>query len=184
MGSSRKVTHSVGIEQLKLLLLNDSILYPIYIKFARRVLEPIRLEFHTPEVAFPVEWVDVKTGKKTIGIAFTIPKAPQQLAAAPLVSVAAAKPAARSDRLEAWLAGQTVKFQTAYAGLTNTSGPSGNHLASAVAQAILKYVAGKPGREKALLATRHRIATTKEAVKDRAGYSYKQLVSALGKEFG
>jgi hypothetical protein len=52
-----------------------------------------------------------------------------------------------------------------------------------VAQAILKHVAGKPDREKALFATRHRIATTKEAVKDRAGYSYKQLVAALGREF-
>ena len=47
----------------------------------------------------------------------------------------------------------------------------------------MRHVAGKPDREKALFATRHRIATTKEAVKDKAGYSYKQLVSALGKEF-
>ena len=38
-------------------------------------------------------------------------------------------------------------------------------------------------REKVLFATRHRIATTKEAVKDRAGYSYKKLVAALGREF-
>jgi len=27
------------------------------------------------------------------------------------------------------------------------------------------------------------VATTKEAVKDKAGYSYKQLVTALGREF-
>ena len=32
-------------------------------------------------------------------------------------------------------------------------------------------------------ATRHRIATTKEAVKDKASYSYKQLATALGREF-
>lgn len=47
----------------------------------------------------------------------------------------------------------------------------------------MKHVAGKHDREKVLFATRHRIATTKEAVKDRAGYSYKQLVAALGREF-
>ena len=34
-----------------------------------------------------------------------------------------------------------------------------------------------------MFATRHRVATTKEAVKDRAEYSYKQLVAALGREF-
>ena len=183
MGEGRTVTHSVGIEQLKQLLLNDAALYPIYTEFARRVLEPIRLEFHAPTVAFPVEWEGTKTGKKTTGIKFTIPKAQQRLAAAPVASVGAAKPTARPDRFAAWLAGQSAKLQTAYAGLTSSSGPSGNQLAPAVAQAILKYVAGKPDREKALFATRHRIATTKEAVKDRAGYSYKQLVVALGREF-
>ena len=183
LGSSRTVTHSVGIEQLKLLLLNDAALYPIYTEFARRVLEPIRLEFHAPTVAFPVEWEGVKTGKKTTGIKFTIPKAQQQLAAAPVASAAAAKPTARPDKFAAWLAGQTVKLQTAYAGLTGNSGASANHLAPAVAQAILKYVAGKPDREKALFTTRHQVATTKEAVKDRAGYSYNKLVATLGREF-
>ena len=183
MGSSPTVKQSVGIEQLKLLLLNDATLYPIYAEFVRRVLEPIMKEFKGPNVAFPVEWVGVKTGKKTTGIEFTIPKAQQQLAAAPVASVAAAKPTARPDRFAAWLAGQSAKLQTAYAGLTSNSGPSGNQLAPAVAQAILKHVAGKPDREKALFATRHRIATTKEAVKDKAGFSYKQLVAALGREF-
>lgn len=183
MGEGRTVTHSVGIEQLKLLLLNDAALYPIYTEFARRVLEPIRLEFHAPTVAFSVEWEGTKTGKKTTGIKFTIPKAQQRLAAAPVASVAAAKPTARPDRFAAWLAGQSAKLQTAYAGLTSSSGPSGNQLAPAVAQAILKYVAGKPDREKALFTTRHQVATTKEAVKDRAGYSYKKLVAALGREF-
>jgi hypothetical protein len=184
LGEGRTVTHSVGLEQLKLLLLQDAALYPIYTEFARRVLEPIRLEFHAPTVAFPVEWEGTKTGKKTTGIKFTIPKAQQQqLAAAPVASAAAAKPTARPDRFAAWLAGHSPKLQTAYAGLTGNSGASANHLAPAVAQAILKHVAGKPDREKALFATRHRIATTKEAVKDRAGYSYKQLVAALGREF-
>ena len=183
MGEGRTVTHSVGIEQLKQLLLNDAALYPIYAEFVRRVLEPIRLEFHAPTVAFPVEWEGTKTGKKTTGIKFTIPKAQQRLAAAPVASAAAAKPTARPNKFAAWLAGQTVKLQTAYAGLTGNSGASANHLTPAVAQTILKHVAGKPDREKALFATRHRIATTKEAVKDKAGYSYKQLVAALGREF-
>ena len=183
MGEGRTFTHSVGIEQLKLLLLNDAALYPIYTEFVRRVLEPVRLEFHAPTVAFPMEWVGVKTGKKTTGIAFTIPKAQQRLAAAPVASVAAAKPTARPNRFAAWLAGQNEKLQLAYAGLTGTKGASANHLAPNVAQAIVKYVAGNPGRESLLHTTRHQVATTKEAVKDRAGYSYKKLVAALGREF-
>ena len=100
-----------------------------------------------------------------------------------MASVAAAKPTARTDRFAAWLAGQNEKLQTAYAGLTGNSGASANHLTPNVAQAIVKHVAGNPDQEKALFATRHRIATTKEAVKDRAGYSYKKLVAALGREF-
>jgi hypothetical protein len=183
MGSGRTVTHSVGIEQLKQLLLNDAGLYPLFADLKRWVLEPIMLEFAAPDVAFPVKWEGTKTGKKTTGIKFTIPKAQQQLAAAPVASAAAAKPTARPDRFAAWLAGQSAKLQTAYAGLTGNSGASANLLAPAVAQAILKHVAGKPDREKVLFATRHRVATTKEAVKDRAGYSYKQLVAALGREF-
>ena len=140
-------------------------------------------EFKGPNVAFPVEWSGVKTGKKTTGIVFTIPKAQQRLAAAPVASAAAAKPTARLNKFAAWLAGQSENLQLAYAGLISSKGASANHLAPTVAQAILKYVAAKPDREKALFATRHRIATTKEAVKDRAGYSYKQLVTALGREF-
>ena len=175
--------HPVSLDQLKLLLLNDTALYPIYTEFVRRVLEPIRMEFNKPNVAFPVEWIGTKTGKKTTGIKFTIPKASLQLAAAPVASVAAAKPTARPDRFAAWLTGQSGKLQTAYAGLTSTKGASANHLTPNVAQAIVKHVAGKPDREKALFATRHRIAITKETVKDKAGYSYKQLVTALGREF-
>ena len=134
-------------------------------------------------MAFPVEWVGVKTGKKTTGIEFTIPKAQQQLAAAPVASATAAKPTAHPDKFAAWLAGQNEKLQLAYAGLTGTKGASANHLAPNVAQAIVKYVAGNPGRESLLHTTRHQVATTKEAVKDRAGYSYKKLVAALGREF-
>ncbi len=189
LGEGRTVTHSVGIEQLKLLLLQDAALYPIYTEFARRVLEPIRLEFHAPTVAFAIEWEGTKTGKKTTGIKFTIPKAQRQLAAAPVASATAAagKPTAtaKPDRFTRWLEGQGDKLQTAYAGLISTSSRSAqsNHLTPDVAQAIIKYVAGKPEREALLFTTRHRIGITKEAVKDKAGYSYKQLSKVFKREF-
>jgi len=175
--------HPVSLDQLKLLLLNDAALYPIYTEFMRRVLEPIRMEFNKPNVAFLVEWVGTKTGKKTTGIKFTIPKAQQQLAAAPVTSAAAAKPTARPNKFAAWLAGQNEKLQLAYAGLTGSDKANSNSLAPNVAQAIVKYVAGNPGRESLLHTTRHQVATTKEAVKDRAGYSYKKLVKVFGREF-
>jgi plasmid replication initiation protein len=152
------------------------------------VLEPIRLEFHAPTVAFPVEWEGTKTGKKTTGIKFTIPKAQQQLAAAPVATVAAAAgratAATKPDKFATWLARQGEKLQTAYTGLVSTSSAAhSNHLAPAVAQSIIKHVAGQGEREKTLFATRHQIATTKEAVKDKAGYSYKQMVKVFGREF-
>jgi hypothetical protein len=182
MGEGRTFPHPVGIDELKLLLLNDTALYPMFADLKRWVLDPIMLEFEAPNVAFPVKWVGVKTGKKTTGIAFTIPKAQQQLAAAPVASVAA-KPTARPDRFTAWLAGQNEKLQLAYAGLTGTKGASANHLAPNVAQAIVKHVAGKPDREKALFTTRRQVSITNETVKNKAGYSYKKLVAALGREF-
>ena len=45
------------------------------------------------------------------------------------------------------------------------------------------HVAGKPDREKALFTTRRQVSITNETVKDKAGYSYKKLVAALGREF-
>jgi hypothetical protein len=183
MGEGRTFTHSVGIEQLKLLLLNDATLYPIYAEFVRRVLEPIRLEFHAPTVAFAVKWEGTKTGKKTTGIKFTIPKAQQQLAATP-VAAATGKPTARPDKFAVWLARQGEKLQTAYAGLISTSSaPLSNQLAPAIAQRIIKHVAGHSERESMLFVTRHQIGITKEAVKDKAAYSYKQLARVFGREF-
>jgi hypothetical protein len=184
LGEGRAVKRAESLENLKLLLLQDANLYPVYAEFVRRVLEPIKAEFHAPEVGFRIEWEPVKTGKKTTGILFTIPKVQQRLAAAPVASTAAAAaPVARPDKFTTWLAGQGEKLITAYQGLTSSSPPSGNCLAPAVAQRIIKHVAGKPELEKVLFATRHRIATTKEAVKDRASYAYKQLATVLGKEF-
>ena len=130
-----------------------------------------------------MKWKGTKTGKKTTGIAFTIPKAQQRLAAAPVASTAAAKPTARPDRFAAWLTRQSENLQAAYAGLVGSKGASANHLAPNVAQAVVKHVAGKPDRESLLFTTRHRIGTTNETVRDKAGYSYKKLVAALGREF-
>ena len=185
LGDGRAVKHPESLENLKLLLLQDATLYPVWAEFVRRVLEPIKAEFHAAEVGFPVEWEPVKTGKKTTGILFTIPKVQQRLAAPAVARVAATAPAptARLDKFGAWLVGQGEKLRAAYAGLTSSSGASANHLAPAVAQRIIKHVAGRPELEKVLYATRHRIATTKEAVKDKASYSYKQLATALGREF-
>jgi hypothetical protein len=183
MGEGQTFPQPVKIEWLKEVLLNDAALYPMFADLKRWVLEPIMKEFEAPNVAFPVKWVGVKTGKKTTSIAFTIPKAQQRLAAAPVASAAAAKPTARPDRFAAWLAGQHEKLQLAYAGLTGTKGASANHLAPNVAQAIVKHVAGKPDREKALFTTRRQVSITNETVKNKAGYSYKKLVAALGREF-
>jgi plasmid replication initiation protein len=183
MGEGRTFTQSIGIEQLKLLLLNDAALYPMFADLKRWVLDPIMQEFNTPNVAFPVKWEGTKTGKKTTGIKFTIPKAQQQLAAAPVASVAAAKPTARPDKFAAWLAGQEERLQLAYAGLISSDKANSNHLAPNVAQAIVKHVAGKPERESLLYTTRHQIGITKEAVKDRAAYSYKRLVKVFDREF-
>ena len=183
LGAGRAVKRAESLENLKQLLLQDATLYPVWAEFKRWVLDPIKSEFHAPEVGFRIEWEPVKTGKKTTGILFTIPKVQQRLAVAHVANVAATAPVARPDKFATWLADQGEKLQAAYQGLTGSSGASANHLAPAVAQRIIKHVAGKPELEKVLFATRHRIATTKEAVKDKASYSYKQLATALGKEF-
>jgi plasmid replication initiation protein len=186
LGEGRAVKRAESLEDLKLLLLQDATLYPVYAEFVRRVLEPIKQEFHSAEVGFPISWEPVKTGKKTTGILFTIPKmqqGPRQLAAAPVASAAPARPAVRSDKFAVWLAGQGEKLQAAYQGLTSSEAASSNQLAPAVAQRIIRHVAGKPELEKVLYATRHQIATTKEVVKDKASYSYKKLTAAFGLDF-
>ena len=160
----------------------DSTLYPIWAEFNRWMLEPIKTEFHAPEVNFQVSWEPQRTGKKITSLLFTIPKAPLQLTAASVDNAAAAKPTARPDRFAAWLAGQSAKLQTAYAGLVGSKGASANHLAPPAAQSIVRHVAGKPERESLLFTPRHRVATTTEIVKDKAGYSYKQLCTAFGRE--
>lgn len=179
LGEGRAVKRAETLTDLKLLLLQDANLYPVWAEFNRWVLEPIKLEFHSPEVNFPATWEPQRTGKKITGLLFTIPKVQQRLAVA---TVAAAAPTARPDKFASWLAGQGEKLQAAYQGLTSTKGPMANHLAPDVAQRIVKYVAGHASREKTLYTTRHQIGTSKEAIKDKAGYSYKQLATALNKD--
>jgi len=183
LGEGRAVKRAETLVDLKRLLLQDETLYPVWAEFNRWVLEPIKLEFHAPEVNFPATWEPQRTGKKITGLLFTIPKVQQRLAAPTMATAATATPVVRPDKFTAWLAGQSDKLQRAYQGLTSNAATSGNHLAPAVAQRILKHVVGKPELEQLLFRTRHQIATTKEAVKDKAGYSYKQLAAALGKEF-
>lgn len=186
LGEGRAVKRAESLEDLKLLLLQDAALYPVYAEFVRRVLEPIKQEFHSTEVGFPISWEPVKTGKKTTGILFTIPKVPQvqrRLVVTPVASAAAVRPTTRPDKFAAWLAGKGKKLQAAYQGLTSSSGAGGNQLTPAIAQRIIRYVADKPELERVLFATRHRIATTKEVIKDKASYSYKQLATALNQDF-
>ena len=143
-------------------------------------------EFKRSNVAFSVEWVGVKTDKKKPVLSSSSRRGSsdwQRLAAAPVASKVATKPTARPDRFTAWLAGQGENLQLAYAGLIGSDKANSNSLAPNVAQAIVKHVAGKPDREKALFATRHQIGITKEAVKNRAGFSYKKLVKVFGREF-
>jgi hypothetical protein len=180
LGEGRTVKRAETLVDLKLLLLQDANLYPVWAEFNRWVLEPIKAEFHAPEVNFPATWEPQRTGKKIMGLLFTIPKVQQRLAVA---TVAAAAPVTQRDKFATWLAGQSDKLQAAYQGLTSTRGPMANFLASDVAQRIVKYVAGHAGREKTLYTTRYQIGTSKETIKDKAGYSYKQIATALGKEF-
>ncbi|AHJ99901.1 hypothetical protein Hsw_PC0001 (plasmid) [Hymenobacter swuensis DY53] len=188
IGTKDAVLYQESIENVKLLLLEDAGLYPLWADFNRYVLEPIKQEFASADVAFPVSWEPLKTGRKVTAIEFTIPREERRtrkaLAAAAAAPVAGA-PAAAPDRFAEWLAGQAPNLQKAYAGLISTSNRSqnSNHLSPAVARKIVEYVAGQSELEATLYTTRHRIATTTEPVKDKAGYSYAQLVKALGREF-
>jgi plasmid replication initiation protein len=183
MGEGRAVKRAESLDNLKLLLLQDASLYPIYAEFVRRVLEPIKQEFHAPGVGFRIEWAPIKTGKKVTGILFTIPKQQRQVAVGTVATVAEVPRTGRPDKFTIWLTSQSEQIQAAYRGLTSGTGAGGNHLPPAVAQRIVRHVAGKPELEALLFATRHRIATTQDVVKDKAAYSYKQLTTALGREY-
>lgn len=188
IGTKDAVLYQESLDNVRLLLLEDATMYPAWTDFNRYVLDPIEQEFKSANVAFPVKWHPVKTGRKTTGIEFTIPREERgkrkALAAAAAASVPGAL-ASDSERFTAWLAGQTTQLQNAYAGLIATTNRSkgNNHLAPAVARQIVEYVAGQPELEATLYTARHRITTTTEPVKDKAGYSYAQLVKALGREF-
>jgi hypothetical protein len=188
IGTREAVPYEVSLDKLKELLLEDASLYPVFAEFKRRVLDPIKDEFASENVGFPIRWKPLKTGKKVTGIGFTIPREERgkskALAATAAAFVAGAL-APAPDRFTAWLAGQTTQLQNAYAGLIGTTNRSkgNNHLAPGVARQIVEYVAGQPELEQTLYTARHRITTTNEPVKDKAGYSYAQIVKALGREF-
>lgn len=188
IGTKDAVIYEESLDEVKRLLLEDANLYPVFAEFKRRVLDPIKEEFTSADVAFPVSWKPLKTGKKVTSIEFTIPREERGnrkalvAAAAPVAGALGLAP----DRFAEWLAGQHPNLQKAYAGLISTSNRNSqgaNHLSPAVARKIVEYVAGRPELEATLYSARHQITITTEPVKDKAGYSYTQLVKALGREF-
>jgi hypothetical protein len=176
MGSGRTHTHQESLDDLKLMLLEDSSLYPVYADFKKRILDPITADFHSEEVGFMVEWAPVKTGKKVTAIKFTIPR--DQSRAQPAIA-AAVRAAADEDAFEAWIESQSPKLKTAYIGLRSTKGAAGNHLSKSLAQRLIRHVAGNPELEKVLYHTRHAIATTRLTIVDKAAYSASQFSKAL-----
>lgn len=176
MGTGQTVTHLETIENLKLMLLEDSSLYPVYADFKKRVLDPIFADFHSPEVGFMAQWDVTKTGKKVTGIKFTIPR--DQAREQPAIA-AAVKAAADEGAFTTWLETQSPKLKSAYNGLCSPKN-TGNQLSKAVAQRIIRHVAGNPELEQTLYKTRHAIAISKFPILDRAAYSASQLGKALG----
>ena len=60
------------LDNLKFWLLADKQLYPLFTEFKRRVLDPVAAEFTA--IGYGATWEAVKTGKKTTGLRFTIPR--------------------------------------------------------------------------------------------------------------
>lgn len=176
MGAGRTHTHQESLENLKLMLLEDSSLYPVYADFKKRVLDPITADFHSEEVRFMVQWAPVKTGKKVTAIKFIIPR--DQPRAQPAIA-AAVRAAADEDAFETWLESQSAKLKAAYAGLRSTKGATGNHLPKSLAQRLIRHVAGNPELEEVFYRTRHAIGTSKFDIADKAAYSASQLSKAL-----
>lgn len=177
MGAGKTHTHQESLDNLKLMLLEDSNLYPVYADFKKRVIDPIMADFRSEEVGFMVDWMPVKTGKKVTAIRFTIPK--DQPRSQPAIA-AAVKAAADEDAFETWLESQSTKLKAAYVGLCSTKGATGNHLPKSLAQRLIRHVAGNSELEQALYRTRHAIGTSKFDIVDKAAYSISQLSKALG----
>ena len=176
MGAGKTVVHKESLDNLKLLLLEDSSLYPVYADFKKRVIDPIMADFHSPEVGFMVEWEPDYTGKKVTGIKFAIPR--DQAREQPAIE-AAVKAAVDENIFDDWIDTQSTKLKAAYNGLCSTE-VNGNSLSKDVAQKIVRYVAGNPLLEQVLYKTRHTIATSKVVIIDKAAYSASQLSKALG----
>lgn len=176
MGTGKTATHEESLAELKLLLLEDSSLYPVYADFKKRVIEPIMADFHAPEVGFMVDWEPLYTGKKVTGLRFFIPR--DQAREQPALE-AAVKDAVDEEAFDAWIDGQSRQLKTAYAALWSTEG-TGNYLSKKVAQKVIRHVAGNPMLEDLLFRTRHAIATTKVDIIDMAAYTTSKLNKALG----
>lgn len=176
MGAGKTVAYQESLENLKLLLLEDSSLYPVYADFKKRVIDPVMLDFHSNEVGFMVEWEPVFTGKKVTAIRFVIPR--DQPRDQPGLE-AAVKAAVDESVFDTWIESQPHKLKTAYHRLMSTA-ENGNHLSKEVAQKIIRYAAGNPLLEDMLFRTRHSIATSKATIIDKAAYSASQLSKALG----
>lgn len=175
MGKGSTVVRSESIEDLKLMLLEDSSLYPVYADFKKRVLDPIFADFRSPEVGFMAQWEPSKTGKKITGIRFTIPR--DQDREQPAIA-AAVKAVADEGAFAAWLDTQSSKLKSAYLGLWSMK-ETGNHLPKPLAQKIIRHVAGNLELEQALYKVRHAIATSKFSILDKAAYSASQISKAL-----
>lgn len=176
MGTGRAAIHEESISELKLLLLEDSSLYPVYADFKKRVLEPIMEDFRSPQVGFLVEWEPVYTGKKVTAIRFSIPREPAREQPA---LEAAVRAAVDEEAFDSWIEGQSRQLKAAYAGLWSSEA-TGNCLPKEAAQKVIKHAAGNPMLEQLLYKTRHAIATSKVVIIDKGAYSMSLLSKALG----
>lgn len=170
----------IQLKDLKVWMLKDDILYPIFAEFKRRVLDPIAEDFQ--RIGFNATWEPVKTGRSTTALLFTIPKekAPKRklLASAPGSDVATATDTDTSSFSAFLSATKDRKLQAAYKGLREF-----NQLTDATAQDIIRWVHQHPEKHADFYPCRHRIRTHKEPVANMASFSLKALNAVLGTNF-
>ncbi len=165
---TRPLKIQIELDELKLWMLTEKELYPMFADFKKRVLDPIEADFKL--IGFNATWEYQRTGKKITALLFTIPKDRKQLAAAP---------ATVDTSFTAWLSEtKDVKLQAAYKGLIEK-----NQLTATTAQKIVRYVANNPEKHASFYTTRHRIATHKESIANMRSFTLSALNAALGTEF-
>lgn len=171
LGQGSLVTQAVQLEDLKLWLLEDASLYPVYADFIKRVVEPVFKEFAA--VGYSAAWKAVRTGKKTTALQFTIPRNQPALPAA-----TSTKGTSVADTFAAWLTSQSQQLQSAYHGLISKDG---NQLNPVAARRIIHHVAGNSELETVLYQTRYQLQPTPTPNgTTRAAYSMAQIKAALG----